>query len=605
MGGGALMQLIATGSQDIYLTGNPQMTYFRAMYRRHTNFAKESILQNTNGTLTQGSKFSVIIGRHGDLLSNIQLVIKRKTFTVSKAILQLVDSRWKCDGEFFYPSAGYNFLDYVEIEIGGQAIDRHYGDWLNVWTDLTEPIDKKLMLNQLLYGKTRIMPRNQDVYSDGDIYIPLKFWFCNNPGLAIPLIALQYHEIKLNFSLNPSEFGDGDTTAYMDLANSGSISRTSDNKTLPLPELTLYGSGTLQYTVNGSVNTASGDIFQRNSNSSRNNAFGWDASGKSFTNGTVLSGTITKITSNRAVTLKLIEDNCFSENITTVLTEKVIHVSPQTPYTFTASPSKIYLEVINSPVSLEHKIPIIIPKELNIIEELSIYGDYIYLDTEERRKFAKVKHEYLFEQIQTQGPISVSTSNQRESIPLRFNHPIKELVWIIDNTAVSACQSTEQSKRHFEIVKSALLQLNGKDRFSVRPGSYFTLAQRYQHHSGTPLKFLFESIFSGDLQAFNKNWSEFTGSPIPSEAVHVYSFGLTPETNIPSGSCNFSRVDNVVLDLEFFINSSSSSSNSACGKGTLASCYHDPPDYRTVWVFGVNYNVLKIMGGMAGLVYCN
>ena len=134
MGGGALMQLVANGSQDIYLTGNPEMTYFRAVYRRHTNFAKESILQNTIGTLHQGSKFSVIIGRHGDLLTDVHVVIKRKTFEVAKNKMKLINSAWDCSGNFYYPSAGYNFLDYVEVEIGGQVIDKHYGDWLNIWT---------------------------------------------------------------------------------------------------------------------------------------------------------------------------------------------------------------------------------------------------------------------------------------------------------------------------------------------------------------------------------------------------------------------------------------------------------------------------------------
>lgn len=492
MGGGALMQLVANGSQDIYLTGNPEMTYFRAVYRRHTNFAKESILQNTIGTLKQGSKFSVIIGRHGDLLTDINVVIKRKTFEVDKTTMNLIsNTSWDCSGNFYYPSAGYNFLEYVEVEIGGQIIDKHYGDWLNIWTDLTENNDKKLLLNQMLYGKTRVIPRQADIFKDGDIYIPLKFWFCNNPGLALPLIALQYHEVKLNFSLTPSCFSN-DAYAWLDKHNFGSVS----------VKATLNATADEHTTVDG--------------------------------------------------TLKL-----------------------------------------------ENKVSIKIAKENNIIDELSVYADYIFLDTEERRKFAKVKHEYLFEQIQTQGPTSLSTTINRSSVDLRFNHPIKEVIWTLDDNAPDMCAPACSSK-NYEIIKSGLLQLNGKDRFQKRNGSYFTLAQRYQHHSGAPLKYLFEALYSGDLRAFKKNWAEFTGSGIPSEAIHLYSFALHPEKNIPSGSCNFSRLDNVVLELDFFTDQGSN----PC-VGSSRPCLYPIPAKRTLWVYGVNYNVLRIMGGMGGLVYCN
>ena len=491
MGGGALMQLVANGSQDIYLTGNPEMTYFRAVYRRHTNFAKESILQSTVGTLHQGSKFSVIIGRHGDLLTDVHVVIKRKTFEVSKTVLgSIAGITWgDCSGNFYYPSAGYNFLEYVEVEIGGQIIDKHYGDWLNIWTDLTEPNDKKMLLNQMVYGKTRLIPREADIFKDGDIYLPLQFWFCNNPGLALPLIALQYHEVKLNFSLTPSCFSGG-TSAWVDVSGSGSVSDSS-----------------------GTVTTLG------------------DASGNSH--------------------------------------------------------------------ALEGKVGVEIPAEPNIIDELSVYADYIFLDTEERRKFAKVKHEYLFEQIQTQGPTSLSTTIDREAVDIRFNHPIKEMIWTLDDAAPSVCAPVCESKK-YEIIKAGVIQLNGKDRFQKRNGSYFTVAQRYQHHSGAPLKYLFETLYSGDLRAFKKNWSEFTGSGIPSEAIHLYSFALHPEKNIPSGSCNFSRLDNVVLELEFF----TGQGTNPC-LGSSRPCNYPEPSKRTLWVYGINYNVLRIMGGMGGLVYCN
>ena len=504
MGGGALMQLIASGAQDVYLTGNPQMTYFRAVYKRHTNFAVESILQNTVGTLKQGSKFAVTIGRNGDLVKNIYVVIKRKAFKLSDITFNTIytarggmnysgtesipsGNLSGCTRDtlkFYYPSEGYNFLDYVEIEIGGQIIDKHYGDWLNIWTDLCEPLDKKLTLNQMLFGKSSRINSKYDLFTDGDVYLPLKFWFCDNPGLALPLIALQYHEVKLNFSLTTSKY---------------------------LTDIT--------------------------------NGFTIDITGKD------LSG---------------------------------------------------------------EKYEVVIPAEPNIIEDLEVYADYIFLDTAERRKFAKVKHEYLFQQVQTLGPKSISTNSERVTVPLRFNHPVKELIWFIDNTSVGACSSALTNNRTFEVAKTALIQLNGKDRFRERNGSYFTVAQRYQHHSGTSMKYLFETLFSGDSVAFDKNYSQFTASSIPSEAIHLYSFALKPEEHRPSGTCNFSRIDNIVLDLTFY---NSSSSSGGCGSSstiTSAPCYYKPttgndipPAYRSLTVFAVNYNILSITCGMGGLTYCN
>tara|TARA_B110000208_G_C11765216_1_gene428351 strand:- start:493 stop:1905 length:1413 start_codon:yes stop_codon:yes gene_type:complete len=470
MGGGALMQLIASGAQDIHLTGNPQMTHFKMVYKRHTNFAIESIVQDTVGNITQGSRFSVTIGRHGDLLSNITLGINLKTFKVDPLELSsggfYASCLSGCSGEdlnLYYPSPGYNLIDFVEIEIGGVTIDKHYGDWLNIWTDLTEPLDKKLMLNQLLYGKYGyINSLSSDIMTNGEIYLPLKFWFCKQPGLALPLISLQYHEVKLHFHLKAN------------------ISETQ--------------------------------------------------------------------------TLKLDIGSCdISGNIT-------------------------------------------IPKIDNIIDELNVYAEYIYLDTDERRKFAQMSHEYLIEQTQTLGPLSIQNNTTRIPVNIRFNHPIKELFWIIENSKV---ENGITKNRKFEIIDKASIQLNGKDLFHERTGTYFTLLQRYKYHSGTPIKYLFEAMFSGDSKAFERNYSKFTGSPIPSEAIHTYSFGVAPEKCEPTGTCNFSRLDNVVLQLKFF--------NKTNNKVGIKPCYNlsTTPEHRTLWLFGINYNILKIMGGMGGLAYSN
>ena len=357
------MQLVAYGAQDIYLTGNPQITFFKVVYRRHTNFAVEAIEQTFNGSAEQGKKFSCTISRNGDLLHRVYLEID-------------LDSGDDVDEKY-----GFGLLDYVELEIGGQTIDKHYGEWMSIWVSLTHDGDSLTLVNKMMQPG----PEKN--------YIPLQFWFCRNPGLALPLIALQYHEVKINTQFLPSESG-----------------------------------------------------------------------------------------------------------------------------------------------------------KTNNISNCCVFCDYIFLDTDERRRFAQVSHEYLIEQVQFSNKQAAS-ANQSTQTELRFNHPVKELVWVVSNNG------------QYVSVDDALLQLNGHDRFKRRAGSYFNTVQRYQHHSGA----------SEVDCAINSGLADY---------AHVYSFALKPEEHQPSGTCNFSRIDNAVLNLSH---------------GTGGS----------LGVYAVNYNVLRIMSGMGGLAYSN
>ena len=379
--GGGLMQLVAYGAQDIYLTGNPQITFFKVVYRRHTNFAVESIEQTFNGSAELGKKFSCTISRNGDLLHRVYLEME----TAGDAGTQL---------------DGFNLIDYVELEIGGQCIDKHYGQWMGIWVSLTHDADQIALVNKMLEvtGESDASPATTST-----IYVPLQFWFCRNPGLALPLIALQYHEVKINVQF---------------------VSNTD-----------------------------------------------------------------------------------------------------------------------------------------NTISNCCVFCDYIFLDTDERRRFAQVSHEYLIEQVQFSNSQSI-TGGVASSTELRFNHPVKELVWVVKDSVGSYSDPADEV---YHVVDDALLQLNGHDRFKKRTGDYFTVVQRYQHHSG-----------ASAVVGFDGGATNF------SDAVHVYSFALKPEEHQPSGTCNFSRIDNAVLTL-----------NHASGNdGDLA-------------VYAVNYNVLRIMSGMGGLAYSN
>ena len=284
--GGGLMQLVAYGAQDIYLTGNPQITFFKVVYRRHTNFSMESIQQTISGNrgATPGGSTTsgtVTISRNGDLVHKIYVSSESDAIT-----------------------DGSKLVSDVELEIGGQRIDRHYQEWMDIWNELTTPESKAVGLKSMQCA----IGTSNTTGVKNLVQVPLQFWFCRNPGLALPLIALQYHEVKLKIT---------------------------------------WGTG-------------------------------WASSGTSA---------------------------------------------------------------------------------------CDVYCDYIYLDTDERRRFAQVSHEYLIEQVQRQSGEASKTTK------LNFNHPVKELVWTADSSS-----DTDKLK----------LMLNGHDRFSSQYPEYFRLRQPFDYHTAVP-----------------------------------------------------------------------------------------------------------------------
>ena len=389
--GGGLMQLVAYGAQDIYLTGNPQITFFKVVYRRHTNFSMEAIEQTWNGTEPSDSvsgQCTATISRNGDLVHRMYLEVNGS-----------------CKDSDKNPTA--TAITDIELEIGGQKIDKHTGQWMNVWSCLTEPNPAAYTgrcgttqpTGTLFQGLTGMGGAyTNGGLSDTPLFVPLQFWFCRNPGLALPLIALQYHEVKVIMNHNFTDY-------------------------------------------------------------------------------------------------------------TSMVSAK-------------------------------------------------LWCDYIYLDTDERRRFAQVSHEYLIEQVQEQSLTASASTNT-----INFNHPVKELIWTKDGDGggVTSVDGGDDP--------SYLLKLNGHDRFSARDFRYFTRTQIWQHHTG--------------VGGLNPDTSAATGlSGRLSDGIGVYSFALKPEEHQPSGTCNFSRIDNA----QFVVDTGSSTADV---------------------MYAVNYNVLRIMSGMGGLAYSN
>ena len=430
--GGGLMQLVAYGAQDIYLTGNPQITFFKVVYRRHTNFSMEAIEQTMNGTVAYANTVTATISRNGDLVGRMYVEFDPKA-AVGTTVSAVA------------PYFGHGILKEVTVEIGGQQIDKHYSHWLSTWADLTQPnptgalggystkwnVDSTNVLGRPTMYQRMSFNGKQNAATDEPTGIqtasvPLQFWFCRNPGLALPLIALQYHEVKIKI-----------------------VFETATN-------LVTDGSGA------------------------------------------VLTGA-------------------------------------------------------------------------------KLWADYIYLDTDERRRFAQVSHEYLIEQLQFQ---SFAASTGSLTAVLNFNHPVKELIWSgrTDNRGLSThggkgnlnCRlQTNSGGVDFADTSLATggtigLKLNGHERFAPRHHNYFSQTQVWQHHTGC----------NG---AANMN------------SLCVYSFALKPEEHQPSGTCNFSRIDNAQLVF-----------TSPSG---IRGAKDSPAD--GVNVYAVNYNVLRIMSGMGGLAYSN
>jgi hypothetical protein len=554
--GGGLMQLVAYGAQDIYLTGNPQITFFKVVYRRHTNFSMEHIEQTINGTPSWGNTITCIISRTGDLIRNINIEwTKPDPDTTDKV------------GTRIPHNMGHYMIDFIKLNIGGTEMDKIYGHWMEVYSRLTMPNNSKRigayseqMINTITeppntgtrpdprgHHKESIsndlsntIPQNthfQQMTGAGGVtgqtssgsehqgtlprhlQIPIPFWFCKNPGLAIPLIALQYHEVKISVKIQ-----DSYNTSYYD----------DDNKIV------------------------------KNESAFNDEIFG--AAGSS--NGS-----------------------------------------------------------------------------------FKIHCEYIYLDTEERRRFAQVTHEYLIEQIQREEH-TVDNTSKTNQFRLNFNHPVKEIIFCADwgkNDDVTNmwpdlkangtyCGVSSADSIHF--IKDSVagwlpgigsndttvsMKLNNHDRFSAdRPLYYFTRLQTHQYHTGPAQLYSYNPQIVGGEGHYQHGGCGHTIENNKlnriQDSIGVYSFALKPEEHQPSGSCNFSRIDHCILKFNnLHLDPSNDDIKDFCNKHqldnggvdhsyeeiTLSSKKSNLSSTSTMFIYAINYNVLRIMSGMGGLAYSN
>jgi len=552
MPAGALLQLNAYGAQNQYINGNPQFTYFRGVFRRHTNFAMELIELTFTGptelSIENPVKITTNIDRNGDLVSSIYFtfylpdIYSGYNENISFANSQNAGFRFH-----WVNSIGTNIINSCKLSIGGQTINDLYGEWIRIWHELfsntnmknfdemignvpemfipesstesggiypTSTLDPKLNIDPEAFTSSQyiINPYLKPPSISGRrITVPLNFWFTQNPGLALPLIAMQYHTVTVDIELKPL------LSIYTIIDNRDETSAAFGTRIAP-------------------INTVKEQSIQN-------------------------------------------------------------FISLQSPNSFAYGQN---LTAINSPYVGWGLKP-------------SLQVNYVFLDEEERKRFADVSHEYLIEQVIRQDFTGYADSC---SLTLKLQNPTKEIVWMavrddfafqniflnytnwpneispgslsyirntISETSVSYIKDTGVPKlvdnayeayqnnliphkfnfKFFQKypIQSSILLFNGQERFAAQEYSFFQNTQIYQHHHS--------SYFDG---------------------VNVYSFALDPLKYQPSGSCNFSRIHDIKLQLNL--------SPIQPAKGKF------PYSYNII-VYSVNYNIFRVLSGMGGLAFSN
>ena len=609
--GGGLMQLVAYGAQDVYLTGNPQITFWKVTYRRHTNFAMESIEQTFNGQADFGRRVTCTVSRNGDLAYRTYLQV-----TLPEINQQMkngtgdVFSRW-----LDFP--GHQLISQVEVEIGGQRIDRQYGDWMHIWNQLTISAEQERGYNAMIGHTTQLTyitdpnfaavdgpctsnaprqvcaPRN--ALPETTLYIPFQFWFCRNPGLALPLIALQYHEVKVNLDIRPI---DECLWAASTLECSSAI--TNPKVTSAYAQSLVAASLYVDY------------VFLDTDERRRmaQNPHEYLIEQLQFTGDESVGSSSNKIKLNFNHPCKeLIWVVQPDENVdycaSLECSQTLFKLLGAQPFNYTdaldALPSAIHAygtkdSLAGNNPSVTGASAFIDAKGLfqqagpgqydatgaaaaaalaaasTTDSATATLGTSATVGTASTRAEASLNTAFsagfnaYANNVGGPGWNGASSSAASSGISGRqgygdaqFNDANADLVGVSD--AGTFVLSESALKLHcwgMNPVVTAKLQLNGQDRFSEREGTYFDLVQPFQHHTRNP-----------------------------DTGINLYSFALRPEEHQPSGTCNFSRIDNATLQLVL---------SNATVEGTKTA---------KVRVYATNYNVLRIMSGMGGLAYSN
>ena len=474
------MQLVAYGAQDVYLTGQPKVTFFQSVYKRHTNFAMETSQQTVSGAQGPGSLVSVTLARSGDLVGDMFVALTPTPTSAAQLTTNNsgYDMCWVAERAF----------SSIELFIGGQSIDKHYQTWFRLYAEVFLNETKKVN-----YGKlaSLAVPNNVGQTSTSQAILPLLFFFNRNPGMYLPIIALQYHEVRIDFTLS---------AVYANYFGSNPIQVWANYVYLDTAERDRYARGSHEYLIEQVQHVAADPVGSTNEN----------------------SPSVIRLNYNHPVK-ELIW--CYQDP------------SPATNrnalWNFSSSVANVEVTVDVNKVAANG----------GFLEPHKTGSPVLYIPS------------LLSSNLFVTSNISVSTSNitSDAGIAVQSNVVSGTGLWVEGGLPVPSSNTTygqEVGPLH-----KLKLMLNGTDRFIEQPGKYFNQYQPYQYHEG---------------------------SPYP--GIYVYSFALKPEEIQPSGTCNFSRIDQAEVSVYL--------------KTGM-------PTNLLQKMFAVNYNVLKIASGMGGLVFSN
>lgn len=602
---GGLMQLVAYGAQDIYLTGSPQITFWKVTYRRHTNFAIESIEQTFNGQADFGRRVQCTISRNGDLAYRTYLQVTLPEINQLMGVAAFATGMGSGVYARWLDFPGEQLIAQVEVEIGGQRIDRQYGDWMHIWNQLTMTAEQQRGYFKMIGNTTQLTFITDPSFSEVDgpcdslaprqvcaprnalpettLYIPLQFWFCTNPGLALPLIALQYHEVKINLDIRPIDECLWAVTTLS--CNSNQYANTS-NGTLsgiaagnpavsgyaanqyapgrPVPAAIAYNQSLVAASLY--VDYVFLDTDERRKFAQ--NPHEYLISQLQFTGDESVGSSANKIKLNFNHPVKeliwVVQPDQNVDYCSSLVCDSLLFkVLGAQPFNYTdaidALPNAIH--AFGGPAALA-------ADSRSYIDARGLFQDAGALDYDVPAGFTGYWHgpQNPYNESNFGGP-AVPESSATSGLDPSILAQLRDLAdsGHMDNSTVSDAGTFVLSETSLDMhcwgmnpVVTAKLQLNGQDRFSEREGSYFSWVQPYQSHTRCP-----------------------------DEGINVYSFALRPEEHQPSGTCNFSRIDNATLQLIL---------SNATVEGTKTA---------KVRVYATNYNVLRIMSGMGGLAYSN
>ena len=485
--GGGLMQLVAYGAQDIYLTGNPQITFFKVVYRRHTNFAMETVEQTLSGTTTAGTSAvtcTATVSRNGDLVGKMYVTSSTAAIT---------------DGD--------EIVSQVDVEIGGQRIDRHYKEWMQVWAELSTPDSKALGYKNMTGALSHGLNSNTTI-GVGMVQVPLQFWFCRNPGLALPLIALQYHEVKVKLTLGTST----------DIGAAAVVKLWADYVYLDTDERRRFAQVSHEYLI---------EQLQREQTSST-------TSHKLNFNHPVKELVWTSAGTNVYETAKL------------QLNGHDRFAAQEEEYFQLRQPMDCHTAVPGANIPMSDRPVMIVPIDTGVTtHNNTVTANAAAIDSKST----------------PDGDVTVITfDSATTTIPkvgdiLHVNLGSEHspaAAGDLAHTVITQVTARSTATDPVITISPAILATNTPPGYTDGDGLRITIVARLQ------------DAVSRCSQLAKK--------------INVYSFALKPEEHQPSGTCNFSRIDNAKL-----ITNVADSLN----------------------VYAVNYNVLRVMSGMGGLAYSN